>query len=160
VKLKGDPASGQTSATVCYTCHKIGKAGVEFGPELTTFGQQQPAEVIANAIANPSAEISHGFEGSEVRTKDGLTITGMILSSGDPLIIKCMGGLVQTVPQDRVASVKKMDRSLMYPPSQLGLDAQKIADIVAWLKSAPAKEEAPADKKSFRGKQGRASINK
>ena len=27
--------------------------------------------------------------------QDGLTITGIVLSSGDPLIIKCMGGIVQ-----------------------------------------------------------------
>jgi len=135
LKLPADPKRGAIAVTVCYTCHKIGKVGIEFGPELTAFGQQQPAEVIANAIANPSAEISHGFEGSEVKTKDGLTITGMVLSSGDPLIIKCMGGVVQTVPRDRIASVKKMDRSLMYDPPQLGLTGQAIADIVAYLKS-------------------------
>ena len=63
----------------------------------------------ADAIANPSADISHGFEGSEVKTKDGLTITGMVLSNGDPLIIKCMGGLVQTVPRTRIASVKPLE---------------------------------------------------
>jgi putative heme-binding domain-containing protein len=135
LKLPADAKRGALAVTVCYTCHKIGKAGIEFGPELTSFGQQQPVEVIANAIANPSAEISHGFEGSEVKTKDGLTITGMVLSSGDPLIIKCMGGQVQTVPRDRVASVRKMGRSLMYDPPQLGLTAQAIADIVAYLKS-------------------------
>ncbi len=135
IKLPVDPKRGQIAVAVCYTCHKIGKVGVEFGPELTAFGQTQPSEVIANAIALPSAEISHGFEGSEVKTKDGLTITGMVLSSGDPLIIKCMGGIVQTVPQDRIASVKKMERSLMYDPPQLGLTAQTIADIVAYLKS-------------------------
>ncbi len=137
--LKGNAKNGQAAAAVCLTCHRIGATGIEFGPELTTFGQQQPAEVIANAIANPNADISHGFEGSEVKTKDGITISGMILSSGDPLIIKCMGGLVQTVPKDRIASVKKMDRSLMYAPSMLGLDAQKIADILAWLKSGKVK---------------------
>ncbi len=70
-----------------------------------------------------------------MKTKDGLTITGMVLSSGDPLIIKCMGGLVQTVPQARIESVTKMTRSLMYDPAQLGLTAQTIADIVAYLKS-------------------------
>lgn len=134
-KLTGDAKRGQVAVAVCYTCHKIGKSGVEFGPELTSFGQQQPAEVIANAIANPSADISHGFEGSEVKTKDGLTIAGMVLSSGDPLIIKCMGGVVQTVPRDRIDSVKPMTRSLMYPPQLLGLNAQSIADIVAYLKS-------------------------
>jgi putative membrane-bound dehydrogenase-like protein len=139
LKLEADAKRGQTAVAVCYTCHKIGKTGVEFGPELTTFGKQQPAEVVANAIANPSAEISHGFEGSEVKTKDGLTITGMILSNGDPLIMKCMGGIVQTVPRDRVASVKKMQTSLMYQPAQLGLTAQSIADIVAYLKSGEVK---------------------
>ena len=139
LKLKGDAKRGQTAVAVCYTCHKIGAAGVEFGPELTTFGKQQPTEVITNAIANPSAEISHGFEGSEVKTKDGLIITGMVLSNGDPLIIKCMGGIVQTVPKAKIASVKKMEKSLMYPPAQLGLTAQMIADIVAYLKSGEVK---------------------
>jgi len=133
-KLKGDPKNGQNAIAVCYTCHHVGKNGVDFGPDLSTFGRQQTTEIIVQAIAKPSATISHGFEGSEVKTKDGLTITGMVLSSGDPLIIKCMGGLVQTVPRTRIASVTKMNRSLMYEPAQLGLTAQGIADIVAYLK--------------------------
>jgi len=134
-KLQGDPKQGEAAVAVCYACHRIGKNGVEFGPELTTFGKQQTTEVLVEAIALPSATISHGFEGSEVKTTDGLTITGMILSNSDPLIIKCMGGLVQTVPKSRVASVTPMTKSLMYEPSQLGLTAQTIADIVAYLKS-------------------------
>jgi putative heme-binding domain-containing protein len=135
VKLKGDAARGQTRVAVCYTCHKIGATGVDFGPDLTAFGKLQPAEVITTGIVKPSADLSHGFEGREVKTKDGLTITGMVLSDGDPLIIKCMGGLVQTIPRAKIASVNKMTRSLMYEPQLLGLDAQGIADIVAYLKS-------------------------
>jgi putative heme-binding domain-containing protein len=135
VKLKGDAARGLARVSVCYTCHKIGATGVEFGPDLTAFGKLQPAEVIITGIAKPSADISHGFEGSEVKTKDGLTITGMVLSEGDPLIIKCMGGLVQTIPKAKIESVKKMPRSLMYEPQLLGLDAQAIADIVVYLKT-------------------------
>ena len=133
-KLSGDVKRGESAIAVCYTCHRVGTNGVDFGPDLSTFGKQQTTEIIVQAIAEPSATISHGFEGSEVKTKDGLTITGMVLSSGDPLIIKCMGGLVQTVPRKRIASVTKMTTSLMYEPSQLGLTAQGIADIVAYLK--------------------------
>ncbi|MGB8167907.1 MAG: hypothetical protein WCF18_10480, partial [Chthoniobacteraceae bacterium] len=133
-KLKGDAKHGQNAIAVCYTCHRVGTNGVDFGPDLSTFGKQQATEIILEAIAHPSATISHGYEGSEVKTKDGLTITGMILSSGDPLIIKCMGGRLQTVPQGRIASVTKMTKSLMYEPTQLGLTAQAIADIVAYLK--------------------------
>ena len=135
MKLKGDPKKGQASVAVCYTCHRIGTNGAEFGPELTTFGRQQSSEIIVQAIAEPSASISHGFEGSEVKTKDGLTITGMVLSNDDPLIMKCMGGMIQTVPKSRIQSVTPMKKSLMYQPQQLGLNAQSIADIVAYLKS-------------------------
>ena len=133
-KLSGDAKRGESAIAVCYTCHRVGANGVDFGPDLSTFGKQQTTEILVQAIAEPSATISHGFEGSEVKTKDGLTISGMVLSSGDPLIIKCMGGLVQTVPRKRIASVTKMSKSLMYEPSQLGLTAQGIADIVAYLK--------------------------
>ena len=134
-KLPGDAKRGQAAIAVCFTCHKVGQAGVEFGPDLSTFGKQQPSEVIAQAIAHPSADISHGYEGSEIKTKDGLTISGMVLSSGDPVMIKCMGGLVQTVPKERISSITKMTRSLMYQPQQLGLTPQAISDIVAYLKS-------------------------
>jgi len=133
-KLTGDATRGQAAIAVCFSCHKVGATGIDFGPDLTTFGQQQPSEVIAQAIAHPSMEISHGFEGSEIKTKDGLTITGMVLSNGDPLIIKCMGGTVQTVPQERISSVTKLSRSLMYSPAILNLTPQGIADIVAFLK--------------------------
>lgn len=134
-KLKGDPKNGQTLIGACYTCHKVGANGIEFGPDLTTFGQQQPSEVIIEAIARPSSDISHGFEGSEVVTTDGVTITGMVLSSGDPLIIKCMGGLVQTLPREKIKSVTPMKQSLMWEPGNLNLTPQGIADITAYLKS-------------------------
>ncbi len=133
--LKGDAKRGAIAIGTCYTCHRIGAAGVDFGPDLTTYGKQQTADILIQAIAQPSQTISHGFEGSEVTTTDGLVITGMPLSDSDPLIIKCMGGIVQTVPKKRIASMQKLKgRSLMFEPSMLGLTEQSIADIVAYLK--------------------------
>ncbi len=133
--LKGDVARGKTAVVVCYTCHHIGDQGVDFGPDLTTFGKQQTREVILNAIINPSAEISHGYEGSELTGKDGTIIAGMVLANGDPTIIKSMAGQTQTIPRSKIKSVKKMDRSLMFSADMLGLDAQSLADIVAYLQS-------------------------
>ena len=133
--LPADAKRGQIAVAICYTCHHIGASGIDFGPDLTTFGKQQTTEVVVQAIREPSASISHGFEGSEIKTKDGLTISGIVLSSGDPVLIKCMGGFVQTVPQSHIKSITKMKRSLMLQPQQLGLTAQSIADIVAYLKA-------------------------
>jgi putative membrane-bound dehydrogenase-like protein len=133
--LKGDAKNGAAAVATCYTCHRIGAAGVDFGPDLTTYGKQQTADILIQAIAQPSHTISHGFEGSEIKTTDGLVITGMVLSDSDPLIIKCMGGVVQTIPKNRIASRTKMKTSLMYEPVMLGLTPQSIADITAYLKS-------------------------
>ena len=134
-QIKGDPVRGQSAVGACYACHRIGATGLEYGPELTEYGRQQTAEMIIEAISRPSGSIAHGYVGSEVRTKDGLVIQGMALASGDPVILKCMGGTLQTIPRSRIESMTQMKRSLMYEPAQLGLTAQSIADIVAYLKS-------------------------
>ncbi|MEI6870874.1 MAG: PVC-type heme-binding CxxCH protein [Verrucomicrobiota bacterium] len=133
--LAPDPVRGKAAVGVCYACHRIAGNGMDFGPELTEFGKQQTTEAIVEAIAQPSASISHGYEGHEIQTKDGLTITGMALSTADPVVMKCMGGVTQTIPRSRIKSMQKMTRSLMYDPSNLGLTDQSVADIVAYLKS-------------------------
>ena len=134
-KLAGDAVRGKTAVGVCYACHKIGGQGVEFGPDLTTFAKQQPPEVVIQAIVKPSNDISHGYEGSLLVSTEGIKIAGMVLSNGDPVLMKCMGNMVQTVPRSRVASLNPLGRSLMYDPAVLGLTAQSVADIVAYLRS-------------------------
>ncbi|MCW1887029.1 NPCBM/NEW2 domain-containing protein [Luteolibacter flavescens] len=135
LKLQGDAARGKTAVAACYMCHRLGDTGVDYGPDLTSFGKQQPAEVIIEAIVNPSADVSHGYDGTEIKTTDGLTIVGIALSDGDPVIMKSLGGQTQTIAKSRIASMKKMDKSLMYTPAMLGLSAQSVADITAYLKS-------------------------
>lgn len=134
-KLKGDPEKGKAAIANCYMCHKVGDQGVDYGPDLSSFGRQQPTDMIINAILNPSAAISHGYEGTELKTKDGLTIQGIVLSDADPVLIKSMGGLIQTVSKSKIASMKPMEKSLMYSPTMLRLTPQTISDITAYLKS-------------------------
>lgn len=134
-KLTGNAEQGKAAFASCLQCHKVGDTGAEYGPDLTTYGKQQTSEVVINAIIDPSADISHGYEGTEITTKDGVVITGIVLSDGDSVLIKCMGGSTQNVPKSRIAKMESMKKSLMFPPANLGLDAQKIADIAAWLKN-------------------------
>ena len=135
--LNGDPVAGKASIAVCYSCHKVGKEGLEFGPELTQFGKTQTREVIINAILKPSAEISHGFEGTRIETTDGLTIDGIAIGEGDPVMIKSVGGLAQNVPRERIKTMAPLGRSLMFPPELLGITPQMIVDIVAYLQAGP-----------------------
>ena len=139
VALTGDEERGRAAVAVCYTCHKIGSQGVGFGPELTQYGATQPKEVIAKAILTPSADIAFNYDGSRVETTDGVRIDGIVATKGDPTVIKCVGGLVQSIAEDKIKSITRMDRSLMTAPETLGLTPQSIADIIAYLKSGEIK---------------------
>lgn len=137
--LRGDVARGRQAVAVCYACHRIGQQGIDFGPDLTAFGQTQTRQVILNAILNPSADIAHGYEGRRLRTRDGLTIDGMVISNDDPVLIRSIGGQTQNVPRQRVKSITPLGRSLMLSADQLGIQSQALADIVAYLKSPELK---------------------
>jgi len=134
-KLPGDAARGAGLVASCYLCHRIGDQGAEYGPNLTAFAKLQTPEVVINAIVNPSSEIAHGYEGTTITLKDGKVVQGILLSGGDPLVVQSMGGVIQLIPGDRVQSRERLGRSLMLSAEQLGLGAQQVADLAAYLKS-------------------------
>jgi putative heme-binding domain-containing protein len=133
-RLTGDAARGKNTATRCLMCHSVGGAGSELGPALDNWGRGKAAEVIATAIVRPSAEIAHGYDGTTIQTKDGLTIQGVLIKEGDPLMMRSMGGVTQIIPADRVATRRRMPESLMMSAAQLGLTAQDVADLVVFLR--------------------------
>ena len=134
LKLSGDATRGAAVSQRCYMCHQIGKEGAEFGPELTTWGRTQGTEVILRSLIDPGADIAHGFEGMRIETTDNLQIDGLILTDADPVVIRSMGGLTQTVPKAKIKSKKSLGRSLMMSATQLGLTAQECADLAAFLR--------------------------
>lgn len=133
--LKGDARRGADYSAACLTCHRIGDQGVEYAPNLTGFASRQTTEVVINSIVNPSSDIAHGYEGTEFILKDGTIIDGLSLTSGDPVIIQTMGGSTQMIPAEKIKSRKRLTRSLMLSAEQLGLGAQQVADVVAYLKT-------------------------
>jgi putative membrane-bound dehydrogenase-like protein len=141
LKLQGDAYRGErTTTTRCVLCHKINGTGADYGPDLKGWGSTQEREAIIRAIAEPSAGIAHGFDGTEVILKDGGIIHGIGFNNTElwmkdalPLVVQSAGGLTQLIPKDRIEKKRTIKRSLMYEPSTLGLTAQDIADIAAWL---------------------------
>jgi putative heme-binding domain-containing protein len=132
MRLTGDAERGALRAGACYTCHKVGEMGVAFGPDISAFARAQSREAVIESILHPSKSISHGYEGHTVETDAG-AVQGVLLSRGDPVIVQSQGGLLQMIPKNRVQKIHRMRRSLMWPPQLLGLDAQGLADLVAWM---------------------------
>jgi len=50
-------------------------------------------------------------------------------------MMRSMGNVTQIIPMSKVGGRRRMQESLMMSASQLGLSAQDVADLVAFLKS-------------------------
>jgi putative heme-binding domain-containing protein len=133
--LTGSAARGKEVAARCLMCHAIGGTGAELGPALDGWGRGKSPDVIARAIVRPGAEIAQGYDGMELRTKDGLTIQGLLIKEGDPLMMRSQGNITQIIPANRVAGRRRMTDSLMMSAAQLGLTAQDVADLIAFLRA-------------------------
>jgi len=146
--LKGDVARGEVAIALCHMCHVVDGKGVDFGPNLTGWGRGNSREVIAHAIVHPDKDIAHGFEATELVTKQGHRMQGFILTSGGTYTLKVFGGGEVVVPRKLLRSEKPMKRSLMLSAGQFGLTDQSVADIIAYMK----RTAAPVGKKSASAK--------
>jgi putative membrane-bound dehydrogenase-like protein len=133
--MKGDAAKGKTVAARCVMCHEVDGQGVNYGPSFRGWIKNQGEEKFLRAVVTPSAEIAHGYSGSIVRLKGGGEVHGLVLSSKNPLIVQSQGGLVQIIPANKVQKVEPLKRSLMLSADQLGLTAQDLADLTAYVKT-------------------------
>jgi putative membrane-bound dehydrogenase-like protein len=133
--LTGDAARGKTTAARCLMCHSVNGTGAEVGPALDGWGKGKSPAVIATALVNPNAEIAYGYDGTELRTKDNVTIQGVLIKQGDPVMIRSMGNITQVIPADRITGRRRMKESLMMSAAQLGLTAQDVADLIAFLRT-------------------------
>jgi putative heme-binding domain-containing protein len=133
-KLRGDAKRGAVAAGACLMCHRIKGQGVDYAPALDGFASRQTREVVIAAIVNPSNDIAHGFEGTELTLQDGRKVHGMVLSGSNPLVVQSTGGVTQMIPAGLIKERKRLGRSLMLSADQLGLSAQQVADVVAYLK--------------------------
>jgi putative heme-binding domain-containing protein len=133
-KLRGDAKRGAVAAGACLMCHRIQGKGVDYGPALDGFASRQTRDVVITAIVNPSNDIAHGYDGTEITLNDGRKIHGLVMSGGNPLIVQSTGGVTQMIPASQVKERKRLGRSLMLNADQLGLNAQQVADIAAYLR--------------------------
>ena len=130
-----DVGRGKRALSQCFMCHVFGEQGIDFGPDLTAFAKGNPSDVLIKDIIDPSADISHGFEGIEVKTKDSKTIQGFVISEGNPLVVKTFGGADIAIDQDKIASRKDLHYSFMPSAASLDISPENVAHVVAYLKS-------------------------
>ena len=139
--MNGDAAKGViVFKNNCSICHQVNSEGMDFGPKLSEIGSKLPKEGQYLAILHPDAGISFGFEGWDVKFKDGSSMTGIVSSKTETdLQMKFPGGVVQNYKMSDVVSMKQIDSSMMPSGLQETMSTQELVDLVDYLASLKKK---------------------
>jgi putative membrane-bound dehydrogenase-like protein len=142
VKLKGDAVAGEkVFVSRCSTCHQDGKQGANFGPALAHIGDKLPKQGLYMAIIEPDAGISFGYEGYQIKMKDGSEMVGIIVSeTEDEIELKNPGGSSLKLDKAKVASRTQMEGSLM-PALQMTMTQQELVDLTEYLSTLKEKKD-------------------
>jgi putative membrane-bound dehydrogenase-like protein len=144
VKIKGDIAKGKAVyervESSCVTCHRVGDKGVDFGPGLSEIGSKLPKEALYEAIINPNAGVSMGFETWQLSLKDGGAAMGIIRSeTNDEVVLALPGGAATKIAKQDIAKREKLANSLMPSGLNQALAQADLIDLVEYLASLKAK---------------------
>jgi putative heme-binding domain-containing protein len=138
LNLKGQPENGQKLFDVhCINCHKMGEKGLEIGPDLKNIRKKFDKTGLTDAILNPNAAVTFGYEPVMIRTQADQIYSGFLLSEGETTVIKDLEGNLSTVLTKEVVEKEILNTSLMPDPLGLGLGTQDIADIISYLQNLP-----------------------
>lgn len=141
VALKGDIKKGSAVfAANCLVCHQVNGEGMDFGPKLSEIGSKLGKDGQYLAIMFPDAGIGFGYEGWEIKMKDGSTLNGIISSKTETDIsLKMPGGITQSIKTSAVKSMKMMNNSMMPTGLMDGMSKEEAVDLVEFLTSLKKK---------------------
>ncbi|MBL9114575.1 MAG: DUF1080 domain-containing protein [Verrucomicrobiaceae bacterium] len=134
IKKPGDPAKGKAVfSTICIACHKAGGVGMDVGPSLADVKVKPPEGLLAD-ILDPNRMFEARWTAYQVDTKDGRSLSGLILSeTADAIELVMMGGLKETLARSAIKEMKSLDRSLMPIGLEAAITKEQMTDLVAFL---------------------------
>ena len=123
-------------AVGCSKCHQVNGEGIDFGPNLSEIGTKLGKDALYEAILDPSAGISFGFEAWQIELKSGDEAYGLMVSdTADEIAVKTQGGIVTRYKKSDVAKREQQKLSIMPAGLQQTLSTADLVDLVEYLSS-------------------------
>jgi putative heme-binding domain-containing protein len=144
LKRPGDASKGaaifRRQEVGCIGCHKVNEEGVDFGPALSEIGTKLGKDALYEALLDPSAGISFGFEAWQVEFKSGDEAYGLIVSeTGEEIAMKDAKAILTRYPKSSIKSRVQSKLSIMPADLQLTMSTQDLVDLVEYLASLKKK---------------------
>jgi quinoprotein glucose dehydrogenase len=126
----------------CVRCHQAEGTGGVVGPQLDGIGARKDARYLLESLVRPDAQVADGFQTMIVITDEGRAVSGIVVSEdNERLTLRSAEGELLTLQQDeideRVAGPSSMPADLVSK-----LSRRELRDLVAWLGSLRAEDEA------------------
>jgi putative heme-binding domain-containing protein len=142
MESKGDPENGKkiffdpNGKVNCSKCHQVGKEGGNVGPNLSFIGTSRKTEFLLESILDPKAVITTGYATILILTKERKFITG-IKKNEDASSLEIINkeGKLLRINKDDIKKFKVQKVSTMPANFKDLLEAQEVADILAYLKT-------------------------
>ena len=124
----------------CQACHAVNGNGTNFGPALSNIGDKLSKEGLYRAILYPDEAINNGYEGHELKLKDGPVVTGIIESaSSSEIALRVPGGTTVRYPVSDIVSQELLTQSLM-PNLSMTMSVEELTDLVEYLGALGAEQ--------------------
>jgi quinoprotein glucose dehydrogenase len=126
----------------CVRCHQAEGTGGVVGPQLDGIGARKDARYLLESLVRPDAQVADGFQTMIVITDEGRAVSGIVVSEdNERLTLRSAEGELLTLQQDeideRVPGPSSMPADLVSK-----LSRRELRDLVAWLGSLRAEDEA------------------
>ena len=140
LKMQGDPVNGdkvfRRDPPACIKCHQVNGEGTEIGPALSGIGAKLGKDALYEAILDPNAGISFGFEAYQLQLKSSDEVFGLLVSeTTDEVAIKDLKGIVTKYRKSDIVERRQLKTSIMPTDLQQGMTTQELVDLVEYLAS-------------------------
>jgi putative heme-binding domain-containing protein len=136
-RVEGRPREGRfVLERVCTSCHRIQNFGISYGPELTQVGGRLKREQIITSILYPNREVAPQWLTTNISTKDGQELSGVVGAEDDQFVtLKIGGDKVERIAKSNIATRDTLKVSNMPEGLAASLSPQEFFDLIEYLSS-------------------------
>ncbi|MCI0535986.1 MAG: DUF1080 domain-containing protein [Verrucomicrobiales bacterium] len=116
----------------CQQCHALFGAGGLVGPDITG-SNRADLEYILQNIVDPNAVIPNEYRTSNVETKDGRNLTGVVKKQDGNALTIATANETLTLPRSEIASIQQSELSMMPEGLLVQLSDQEVRDLIYYL---------------------------
>jgi putative heme-binding domain-containing protein len=124
------------SKVACATCHSIGNAGGNVGPDLTKVGAIRSGRDILESVLLPNASFAQGFESYRVMTTGGEEFNGIIArQTVDTVVLRGASGSDAHLWRKQIQEMSRSAISIMPEGLEQAMTQEEFRDLLAFLQA-------------------------